>query len=128
MLNVGLTGGIACGKSTVAKILVKKGAHLIDFDQIAHEVQLPRKPAWTEVVHYFGEEILCADEKIDRIKLGNLVFADRQKLIQLSKIVHPYVYQEWQNRVAEISQKIRMPLSLRMCLCSSRVRCSVFLT
>ena len=50
MLNVGLTGGIACGKSTVAKMFVNFGAYLIDFDRLAHEVQEPEKPAWEEVV------------------------------------------------------------------------------
>lgn len=72
MLNVGLTGGIASGKSTVAEMFVKHGAHLIDFDGLAHEVQEPEKPAWKEVVNQFGEGILQPDNKIDRVKLGIL--------------------------------------------------------
>jgi dephospho-CoA kinase len=105
MLNVGLTGGIACGKSTVAKMFVKNGAHLIDFDRLAHEMQEPGKPVWKEVVNHFGEEILQPDKKIDRIKLGNIVFADKEKLAELNNLVHPLVYQEWHVRLEKIGKK-----------------------
>ncbi len=105
MLNVGLTGGIASGKSTVAEMFVKHGAHLIDFDGLAHEVQEPEKPAWKEVVNQFGEGILQPDNKIDRVKLGNIVFADKKKLIELDKIVHPFVYQEWHMLLEKIGKK-----------------------
>ena len=105
MLNIGLTGGIACGKSTVARMFVKNGAHLIDFDRLAHEVQEPEKPAWQKVVDCFGKEILRPDGKIDRVKLGNIVFADKKKLNKLNKIVHPLVYQEWYRRLEKISRK-----------------------
>jgi dephospho-CoA kinase len=105
MLNVGLTGGIACGKSTVAKMFFKRGAYLIDFDKLAHEVQKPERPAWKEVVAYFGEEILGADRKIDRVKLGKIVFGNKRKIEKLNKIVHPFVYQEWGRQVEKISKK-----------------------
>jgi dephospho-CoA kinase len=105
MLNVGLTGGIACGKSTVAKMFVNHGAHLIDFDRLAHEVQEPGKQAWEEVVDYFGEEILLPDKKIDRVKLGNIVFTDKKKLNALNNIVHPLVYQSWHARLEKIGKK-----------------------
>lgn len=105
MLNVGLTGGIACGKSTVAKMFVNDGAYLIDFDRLAHEVQEPEKPAWKEVVKKFGREILREDGKIDRFKLGNIVFTDKKKLKLLNKIVHPLVFQEWDARLEKISKK-----------------------
>ena len=105
MLNVGLTGGIACGKSTVAKMFVRNGAYLIDFDGLAHEVQEPGKPAWKEVVNHFGEIILQPDKKIDRVKLGNIVFTDKEKLSELNNIVHPVVYQEWHVRLEKISKK-----------------------
>lgn len=105
MLNVGLTGGIACGKSTVAKMLVDCGAHLIDFDLLAHNVQEPGKPAWQKVVDFFGRNILLPDGKIDRIKLGNIVFADPDKIRQLNEIVHPFVYQEWGKRLEKIVRK-----------------------
>jgi len=105
MLNVGLTGGIACGKSTVAKMFVNFGAYLIDFDRLAHEVQEPEKPAWEEVVKKFGKEILRPDGKIDRVKLGNIVFTDKKKLKLLNKIVHPLIFQEWDIRLEKISKK-----------------------
>ena len=105
MLNVGLTGGIACGKSTVAKMFVNRGAHLIDFDRLTHEAQEPGKPAWQKIVDYFGREILQPDKKIDRIKLGNIVFADKKKLSKLGKIVHPLIYQEWEARLERIEKK-----------------------
>jgi len=105
MLNVGLTGGIACGKSTVANMLEKRGAYLIDFDKLAHEVQKPGKPAWKEVVNCFGDKILGPDGKIDRIKLGNIVFGNKNKIKKLSQIVHPFVYQQWRHLVDNITRK-----------------------
>jgi dephospho-CoA kinase len=105
MLNVGLTGGIACGKSTVAQIFVDLGAHLIDFDRLAHYVQDPGKPAYKEVINRFGKDILQPDKKIDRIKLGNIVFSDKKKLLELNNIVHPLVYQEWHVRLEKIKKK-----------------------
>jgi dephospho-CoA kinase len=105
MLNIGLTGGIASGKSTVANMFVKYGAHVIDFDELAHEVQEPGMPAWKEVVNRFGEGILQTDKKIDRNKLGNIVFADKEKLVELNNIVHPLVYQESHLRLNEIGKK-----------------------
>lgn len=105
MLNVGLTGGIACGKSTVARMFVHHGAHLIDFDVLAHEVQEPGKPGWTEVVNCFGQAILQPDQRIDRVKLGKVVFEDNEKLIALNNIIHPLVYQEWHLRLDRIVGK-----------------------
>jgi dephospho-CoA kinase len=86
-------------------MFVKSGAHLIDFDVLAHKVQGAGKPAWQKVVDCFGKEILQADGKIDRNKLGNIVFGDKHKITALSKIVHPFVYQEWQNQLKKISKK-----------------------
>ena len=102
MLNVGLTGGIATGKSTVARILVEKGARLIDFDELSHAVEEPEGPVWKEIVRHFGDEILQADRTIDRRKLGDIVFADREKLDLLNRLVHPAVFQEWYKRIEEI--------------------------
>jgi dephospho-CoA kinase len=105
MLNVGLTGGIACGKSTVAAMFVRRGGHLIDFDILAHEVQEPGKPAWHDVVHCFGPEILQPDQKIDRNKLAAIVFNAPEKLRKLNAIVHPRIFEEWWSRLEKIKAK-----------------------
>lgn len=102
MLNVGLTGGIATGKSTVARILVEKGARLIDFDELSHAVEEPDGPVWKEIVRHFGEGILQVDRTIDRRRLGDIVFANRGKLDLLNRLVHPAVFKEWHRRIEEI--------------------------
>ncbi|MDD4356944.1 MAG: dephospho-CoA kinase [Smithellaceae bacterium] len=104
MLNVGLSGGIACGKSTVAQMFVRLGGHLIDFDKLAHEVQEPNRPAWQDVVHYFGREVLQPDQKIDRNKLALVVFNHPDRLQKLNDIVHPRVYEAWRIRLEEINK------------------------
>jgi dephospho-CoA kinase len=105
MLNVGLTGGIASGKSTVSRMLAEKGAVLIDFDEIAHAVEEPEGPVWREIVHHFGREMLREDRTIDRRKLGETVFADREKRELLNRLVHPAIFEEWQRRLAEIRER-----------------------
>jgi dephospho-CoA kinase len=102
MLNVGLTGGIASGKSTVARMLAEKGAVLIDFDELAHAVEESGGPVWREIIRHFGEEILHGDRTINRRKLGETVFADREKRELLNRLVHPAIFEEWQRRLAEI--------------------------
>jgi dephospho-CoA kinase len=105
MLNVGLTGGIACGKSTVAQMFVALGAHLIDFDKLAHEVQEPGKPVWKEIVKYFGDGILNQDDTINRNRLAQIVFTDKKELEALNNIVHPLVYNLWQERLVKIKRQ-----------------------
>jgi len=105
MLNVGFTGGIACGKTTVARMLVEKGARLIDFDVLAHDVEMPDRPAWREIVANFGEGVLGTDRQIDRLKLGAIVFADKEKLKTLNGIVHPAVFAEWRRRLDGIGRE-----------------------
>ena len=102
MLNVGLTGGIACGKSTVAQMFIDLGGHLIDFDLLAHEVQEPGRPAWHDVVVAFGRDILRPDATIDREKLGAVVFNHPEKMKTLNEIVHPRVYEEWHRRLERL--------------------------
>lgn len=102
MLNVGLTGGIACGKSTVAQMFVRQGGYLIDFDKLAHEVQEPGQPAWQDVVNCFGTDILQPNRKIDRNKLAEIVFNHPAKLKTLNTIVHPRVFEEWWSRLEKI--------------------------
>ncbi|MGA5081609.1 dephospho-CoA kinase [Streptomyces griseoincarnatus] len=91
MLTVGLTGGIGAGKSEVSRLLVERGAVLIDADRIAREVVEPGTPGLAAVVEAFGEEILAEDGSLDRPRLGALVFNDPDKLAMLNSIVHPLV-------------------------------------
>lgn len=106
MLNVGLTGGIASGKSTVAKMFQEKGAHLIDFDVMVRSVEEPGAPAWKKIVECFGSKILNEDRTINRKKLGAIVFCDKEKLEKLNGIVHPVIFEEWKRQIADIREKI----------------------
>src|SRR2546427_9825804 len=91
MLQVGLTGGIATGKSTVSRLFVECGAHLIDADVLAREVVTPRQPALRKIAETFGREMLHPDGALDRDCLGQVVFGDSKQLEKLNAIVHPYV-------------------------------------
>jgi dephospho-CoA kinase len=93
-LIIGLTGGIASGKSTVARMLLELGIPVIDADQIAREVVEIGEDAYLQIVEKFGEEILQADKTIDRAKLGAIVFNDEEKRKLLNSIVHPAVRQK----------------------------------
>lgn len=103
MRVIGLTGSIASGKSAVAKMLEEKGAYLLDADLLAREVVEPGQPAWQEIVDWLGESILRPDRKIDRAKLADLVFNDRQMLEKLNRIIHPRV----SSRFVFLSEKIK---------------------
>jgi dephospho-CoA kinase len=91
---VGLTGGIASGKSTVAERFVRKGAELIDADVIAREVTEPGTEAYHEIVEHFGRGVLDEDGFIDRRTLGAIVFADASKRALLNEITHPRILAE----------------------------------
>jgi dephospho-CoA kinase len=105
ILVVGLTGGIAAGKSTVAKMFKELGAYVIDYDALSREVVQPGTPAWQKIVTCFGEEILKKDSTLDREKLGKLVFRDPEKLRALNGIIHPEVFREGEKQAAEIFRK-----------------------
>ncbi len=90
----GLTGGIASGKSTVAAMLSDLGAYIIDADKIGHEMLLLTSPAYPELISAFGRGILDSAGRIDRKKLGTLVFSDPAKLQQLNRIVHPRIIEQ----------------------------------
>lgn len=92
MKVIGLTGGIASGKSTVSQFLEELGAVTIDADKVGHEAFKPNTETWREVVAAFGKEILSPDGEIDRLKLGGIVFNDSQALARLNQIVHPRIY------------------------------------
>ncbi len=93
-LVIGLTGGIATGKSTVTKMMKRLGVPVIDADQIARQVVEPGRSAYQAVIKQFGEDILLENGQINRPKLGSIVFADKEKREQLNQIVHPAVRQE----------------------------------
>jgi dephospho-CoA kinase len=105
MLNVGLTGGIASGKSTVVRMLVEKGACVVDHDRLAHLAYEPGGPSYEAIIAGFGREVLAADGKIDRKKLGALVFKNPGRLKDLNGIVHPIVLSGWKRRLAEIEKQ-----------------------
>lgn len=94
MLKVGLTGGIACGKTNTLRQFNKLGAFTIDADQIAREVVKPGQPAYREIVDVFSTEILKRDKTIDRKKLGKVIFSDEAARQKLNKIIHPRVFEE----------------------------------
>jgi len=99
---IGLTGGIASGKSTVARMLEKLGAVIIDADQLAREVVMPGTPAYRAIVDAFGSGILNPDLTIDRRELGRLVFADAAARKRLEKITHPAIGMRAEERLAEL--------------------------
>lgn len=92
MYLVGLTGGIASGKSTVAERMVKRGAELVDADAIAREVVLPDMPAYLKIVEHFGAGVLDVEGFIDRPALGRIVFADPRKRALLNELTHPPIF------------------------------------
>ena len=93
MYTIGLTGGIGTGKSEVLSILRDLGASTLQADLLAHEIYSPGKPAWQDIIHTFGSEILTAEQQINRKKLGEIVFADKNKLSKLNQIVHPRIFE-----------------------------------
>ena len=105
MLIVGLTGGVASGKTAVSEVLKEEGADIIDADQIARELVQPHGPAWNELVRTFGEEILQGDGSIDRKKLADRVFVDPNQRKLLNQILHPLITEEMDRRTREIGQK-----------------------
>jgi dephospho-CoA kinase len=94
MMWIGLTGGIASGKSTVAKLFRDHGITVIDADLIAHQVVEPGKPGLRSIVSEFGEEVLDSDGRLNRRALGQKVFGHPESLQRLESILHPLVQQE----------------------------------
>ncbi len=100
---VGLTGGIASGKSTVDQRLVELGARLIDFDLIARQVVEPGQPAYRQIVDYFGQQVLASDGALDRKKLSSIVFSDLEKRKKLESFTHPRIYEEFFGQLQDIT-------------------------
>jgi dephospho-CoA kinase len=98
MLRVGLTGGIATGKTTVASMLRDRDVPVLDADPLGHELLEPGQAAYEETVAAFGREVLDAGGKVNRAKLGSIIFADTQKRARLNQILHPRILnilQKW---------------------------------
>jgi dephospho-CoA kinase len=105
MRIIGLTGGIASGKSLVAGIFRSLGANLIDADKIVHELLEPGETAWKEVLDHFGSGIESPDKSIDRKKLGNIVFHNPEERNWLNNCLHPKVFQAYKARVKHIVER-----------------------
>ncbi len=104
MIIIGLTGGIASGKSLVARVFKDLGAHLIDADRIVHDLLSPGQQAWQEVLAYFGTAIQHADQTIDRKKLGEIVFNDPEKRSWLNSCLHPKVFHVYTSQVRHVRE------------------------
>jgi|SRR5580658_426982 dephospho-CoA kinase len=111
MLRVGLTGGIASGKSVVGEMLVALGAHLVQADRIAHELMLPGQPVYNEVVRHFGGGILNPDLSVNRAKLAEAAFgpasssAASSRIQELNRIVHPAVIRSQEEWMEEMGRQ-----------------------
>ena len=123
-LVVGLTGGIASGKSSVARMLAQHGAYLIDFDQLARQVVEPGQPAYREIVDYFGRQVLAPDGTLDRKALGEVVFRDLEKRKKLESFTHPRIFAAFHHRLEEIGRQdpravvvAEVPLLIELNLC-----------
>jgi len=104
MLRVGLTGGIATGKSTVVGMLRELGCRVLEADKIAHRMIEPGAAAYDGVVREFGRGILLPDGRVDRPRLGAIVFADSEKLARLNSLVHPPVLAAQEQELAAIEK------------------------
>ena len=104
MIRVGLTGGIACGKSTIAKMFADLGAYVVQSDQIAHELYRKGEPVYAEVVKRFGISIVKPNGEIDRAKLGAIAFGEN-RVEELNQIVHPAVIQHQSRWIFDVASK-----------------------
>ena len=110
MLKVGLTGGLACGKSTVAAMLQEKGCGLLSADQLGHEAIAPGGPAYAAVVSEFGRDILDSEGRVDRARLAACVFGDReggdpQRVLRLNELVHPHILRSIEQETSNFADR-----------------------
>jgi dephospho-CoA kinase len=102
MIIVGLTGSVGTGKSTVTNFFRELGAYIIDWDELAREVICPHSKAWKKIVEYFGKDFLNEDLTVNRQKLAEMVFSNKEKVAKLNQIVHPEVFKEDERITNEI--------------------------
>jgi dephospho-CoA kinase len=106
MLKVGLTGGIATGKSLVGSMFAELGVHTLDADVIGHELMTPGEPVYDEVVKRFGDGILDPDKTINRTRLAELAFDQRRpRIYELNSIMHPAIIERYEQWMAEIGKR-----------------------
>jgi dephospho-CoA kinase len=118
LLKVGLTGGMAAGKSTVGEMFVALGAHLIQADEIAHQLMQPGQQVYAEVVRHFGPEILDADGRVNRRRLAEAAFGasaggqGASRIQELNRIVHPAVIRRQEEWMEEVRQRDRHAIAI----------------
>jgi dephospho-CoA kinase len=105
VLVAALTGGIATGKSVVARILGQKGCYIQNADLIAHELMSPGGEVWKELVGHFGQAILKENREIDRQKLGGIIFRDQAERDYLNRLTHPRILEKVRQTIRELEQK-----------------------
>jgi dephospho-CoA kinase len=105
MLRVGLTGGIGCGKSTVAAMMAELGCHVLNADKMAHALIAPGASAYDEIRRHFGPHVLAPDGSVDRARLAAVVFSDPAQLKTLNSIVHPGVLRELDRELDRLAAK-----------------------
>jgi dephospho-CoA kinase len=108
---IGLTGGIAMGKSTSARLLLERGLPVIDTDDLAREVASPGQPALGEILSAFGPQVIAADGSLSRPELARIVFADQSRRKQLESILHPRIRERWLAQV-EIWKRENLPIGV----------------
>lgn len=105
MIVIGLTGGIASGKSTISNLLRELGAAVIDVDLVGRDVVSQGRTAYNRIVDSFGKDILMSDGSINRKKLGNIVFSDTEKLKLLNEITHPAIIEKVNQIITEMKKQ-----------------------
>ncbi len=104
MFQVGLTGGIASGKSTISLLFNKLGVAVIDTDVISHQLMQIGQSAYEQTLQHFGQNILAQDGKINRAKLRQIIFSQPQQKIWLEKMIHPQIQKTTEDQIAELSE------------------------
>lgn len=112
MMSIGITGGMGCGKSTVAKLMEKKGFERIDSDAIVREKVLTLAAVRDQIRGHFGDAVMNADGTVDRAKLGARVFADDAELAWLEELTHPHVFACWREAFAAAKRDVVVEVPL----------------
>lgn len=105
ILTVALTGGIATGKSVVARLLEERGCYVQSADRLAHDLMKPGRPAWRQIAAHFGEKILDPDRTINRRRLGTIVFNKPKERLFLNRLIHPLVLAEKRRTIRALERK-----------------------